>query len=118
MGNHHINVCPVYLHMKNSSEYLPQAMKPSDLRGCVGNKVGAYICEQPLPIFPEYRSQTRWPAAGAAWVWPSIVDQTDGTIWPSSVPHNMLCGLSVGLFLEHDAHLESASATHPVTRKE
>ena len=32
----------------------------------VGSKVGAYVRGQPLPIFPEYRSQIRWPTAGAA----------------------------------------------------
>ena len=28
MGKHHVHMYPIYLHMKNSPEYLPQAMKP------------------------------------------------------------------------------------------
>ena len=55
MGKYHVHVRPVYLHMRNSPEYLLQVMIPSDLRGCVRNKVGAYVLVQPLPVFPEYR---------------------------------------------------------------
>ncbi len=36
MGSHHINVRPWYLHMENSPRYLPQAQRPSTLKGCVG----------------------------------------------------------------------------------
>ena len=66
MGKHHVHVRPMYLHMKHLPEYLPRALKPSDLRGCVGNKVGAYIRGRPLPTFPQHRSRVSWPAAGAA----------------------------------------------------
>ena len=52
MGKHHVHVQPMYLHMKHLPEYLLQALKPSDLRGCVGNKAGAYIHGRPLPVFP------------------------------------------------------------------
>ena len=52
IGKHHVHVQPVYLYTKHSPEYLPREMKPSDLRGCVGNKVGAYINGCLLPILP------------------------------------------------------------------
>ena len=42
-GTHHRNVRPLYLHEENSPRYLPRAMTPSDLRGCVGNKVGPHV---------------------------------------------------------------------------
>ena len=66
LGKHHVHVRPMYLHMRNSPKFLPRAMKPSELRGCVGNKVGAYIRGRPLPVFPIYSTQKAWPAAGAA----------------------------------------------------
>jgi len=43
MGKHHMHVRPMYLHMKNLLEYLQRAMKPSELRGCVG-KIGQADC--------------------------------------------------------------------------
>jgi hypothetical protein len=52
---HHVNVRPIYLHMKESPRTLPRAMKPSDLRGCVGNKAGGYRTGRPLPIIPRSR---------------------------------------------------------------
>jgi hypothetical protein len=62
---HHRNVRPIYMHEKNSPRFLQRAMTPSDLRGCVGNKVGAYIRGRPLPIIPTHRSQvTRVARAG------------------------------------------------------
>jgi hypothetical protein len=64
-ATHHRNVRPLYQHMKNSPRYLPRAMTPSDLRGCVGNKVGAYVRGRPLPIIPVHRAQlTRVAPAG------------------------------------------------------
>ena len=57
LGKHHVHVRPMYLHMRNLPKFLPRAMKPSELRGCVGNKVGAYVRGRPLPIIPRYRSQ-------------------------------------------------------------
>jgi hypothetical protein len=53
---HHINVRPIYLHTKDSPRTLPRAMKPSDLRGCVGNKAGGYQSGRPMPIIPRSRS--------------------------------------------------------------
>ena len=64
-GPHHRNVRPLYLHEENSPRYLPRAMTPSDLRGCVGNKVGPYVRGRPMPIIPRARSQlTRVARAG------------------------------------------------------
>ena len=66
MGKHHVHERPMYLHMKNSPEYLPRAMTPSELGGCVGNKVGAHVRVRPLLVFPDYSSHQVWPATGAA----------------------------------------------------
>ena len=44
----------------------------------VGNKVGAYIRGRPLHVFPEYSSQTRWAAAGAAFACPSAINLDRG----------------------------------------
>ena len=49
LGKDHVHVCPMYLHMRNLPEFLLQAMKPSELRGSVGNKMGAYVCGHPYP---------------------------------------------------------------------
>ena len=43
LGKHHVHVRTMYLHMKNLLEYLQRAMKPSELRGCVG-KIGQADC--------------------------------------------------------------------------
>ena len=56
MRKHHVNLRPMYLHTKNSTEYILRAMKTSELRGCVENKVGAYVLGRPLPVFPKYSS--------------------------------------------------------------
>ena len=34
-GKHHLEVRPWYLHMHNSPNFLPRAVAPSTLRGCV-----------------------------------------------------------------------------------
>jgi hypothetical protein len=36
IGSHHIAVRPWYLHTENSPRYLPRALRPSTLKGCVG----------------------------------------------------------------------------------
>jgi hypothetical protein len=54
---HQQNKRLLYLDEKNLPRFLVRAMPPSDLRGCVGNKVGAYVRGRPLPIIPRYRSQ-------------------------------------------------------------
>ena len=53
---HHQNVRPLYQHEANSLRYLPRAMTPKDLKGCVGNKVGRYVRGHVMPIIPGYRS--------------------------------------------------------------
>ena len=50
----HIHVRPLYVHMDNSPRVLPRALKPSDLRGCVGTKAKMLAKQQPAPLFPRY----------------------------------------------------------------
>ena len=49
VGSHHVNVRPYYLHMDNSPRFLPRAMRPSTLKGCVGTLKDGYIRKVPLP---------------------------------------------------------------------
>ena len=49
VGSHHVNVRPYYLHMDNSPRFLPRAMRPSTLKGCVGTLNDGYIRKVPLP---------------------------------------------------------------------
>ena len=49
VGSHHVNVRPYYLHMDNSPQYLPRALRPSTLKGCVGTLKDGYIRKVPLP---------------------------------------------------------------------
>jgi hypothetical protein len=42
-GAHHKAVCPLYLHQANSPQYLPRAVRPSALKGCVTTKDEALI---------------------------------------------------------------------------
>ncbi len=48
---HHKAVCPWYLHQANSLQYLPWAVRPSALKGCVGTLKlkDEYLCKVPLP---------------------------------------------------------------------
>ena len=48
---HHQQVRPIYLHETNSPQMLPQATKPSVLRGCIGTIPGGYLRGLPLPIY-------------------------------------------------------------------
>jgi hypothetical protein len=48
-GAHHTVVCPYYLHEENSPLKLPQAQRPSTLKGCVGTLQDGYIRNVPLP---------------------------------------------------------------------
>ena len=48
-GAHHVNVRPYYLHMDNSPRFLPRAVRPSTLKGCVGTLQDRYVCRVPLP---------------------------------------------------------------------
>jgi hypothetical protein len=52
IGLHHCAVRPWYLHMKNSSQVLPWAERPSTLKGCVGALKDGYIRKVPLPWAP------------------------------------------------------------------
>jgi hypothetical protein len=47
IGLHHIAVQPWYLHMKNSPRVLPQAERPSALKGCVGTLKDGYVRKVP-----------------------------------------------------------------------
>ena len=48
-GAHHVNVRPYYLHMGNSPRFLPRALRPSTLKGCVGTLQDGYVRRVPLP---------------------------------------------------------------------
>ena len=48
-SKHHQDVRPWYLHMENSPKFLPRAMAPSTLRGCVGTIQNGYHKSVPLP---------------------------------------------------------------------
>ena len=48
-GRHHQEVRPLYLHMNNSPNFLPRAVAPSTLRGCVGTLPNKYHKSAPLP---------------------------------------------------------------------
>ncbi len=52
VGSHHLAVRPWYLHMNNSPPVLPQAERPSTLKGCVGTLKDGYVCKVPLPRAP------------------------------------------------------------------
>ena len=48
-AKHHQMVRPYYLHMHNSPAYLPRALAPSTLKGCVGTLPNGYTRSTPLP---------------------------------------------------------------------
>ena len=50
--NHHVAVCPWYLHTEYSPRLLPSAIKPSILRGCVETRSRGYTKGSPLPRVP------------------------------------------------------------------
>jgi hypothetical protein len=53
VGSHHVAVRPWYLHMENSPLVLPQAVRSSKLKGCVGTLKDGYIHKVPLPWTPQ-----------------------------------------------------------------
>jgi hypothetical protein len=55
-GAHHRNVRPWYLHQENSPRYLPRAIAPNTLKGCVGTLKDRYIRNVPLPRVPRIQS--------------------------------------------------------------
>jgi hypothetical protein len=56
LGSHHQAVCPWYLHNINSPLVLPRAIRPSTLKGCLGNLPEGYIQNVPLPRVPRDQS--------------------------------------------------------------
>ena len=50
---HHIKVRPIYQHERDLPIFLPQAMKPSNLRGCVGHIPGKYKRSLPMPVIQQ-----------------------------------------------------------------
>jgi hypothetical protein len=52
-GAHHTAVRPYYLHKENPPLELPQAQRPSTLKGCVGTLQDGYIRNVPLPRVPQ-----------------------------------------------------------------
>jgi hypothetical protein len=48
IGSHHTVVRLWYLHLENSPRVLPQAKRPSALKGCVGTLKDGYIHKVPL----------------------------------------------------------------------
>ena len=86
-SRHHQQVRPWYLHMPNSPIFLPRAIAPATLRGCVGTLPNGYLKGAPLPrVNPilsrvnhrvtrhnhstpdaiQTLSRSRWPIAKAA----------------------------------------------------
>jgi hypothetical protein len=57
-GAHHAAVRPWYLHKDTSPLVLPQAIRPSTLKGCVGTLSKRYVCNIPLPRVPIRQSPT------------------------------------------------------------
>ena len=53
---HQMQVRPIYLQMKNSQQFPPRAMTPSNLRERVGQSAGGYIRGHPFPLIPSFRS--------------------------------------------------------------
>ncbi len=47
-GAHYVTVWPRYLHMENSPLVLPQALAPSNRKGCVGTLKDGYLGKLPL----------------------------------------------------------------------
>ena len=53
---HHQHVQALFLHEHNSPRELPRAVNPRDMKGCVGNLLGGYVRQRPLPLLPIARS--------------------------------------------------------------
>jgi hypothetical protein len=77
MGSHHMTVTPWYLHMENSSQVLPQAQRPSKLKGYVGTLKDKYICKVPLPWAPQIQRASHIT---------SNVTATDDTCYLVTIP--------------------------------
>jgi hypothetical protein len=57
-GVHHTAIHPWYLHEINLPLVLPQAVRPSTLKGCAGTRPKGYVQNVPLPRLP-LRQSTR-----------------------------------------------------------
>jgi hypothetical protein len=64
IGSHHLAVCPWYLHQHDSPQYLPRALHPSALKGCVGTLENGYLRKVSLPRVLRRKSTS--PVAVAA----------------------------------------------------
>jgi hypothetical protein len=63
IGAHHRQVCPWYLHQAGSPRFLPRAVAPSTLKGCVGTLKGGYKRRVSLPRVPRVQSTSEHVAA-------------------------------------------------------
>ncbi len=77
--SHHINICPWYLHMKNSPRFLLRAQKPSALKGCVGTLNDGYIQKVLLPRAPWIQGASHMTSYGAI--------MRDAVTKPVTAPH-------------------------------
>ena len=64
IGSHHLAVRPWYLHLHDSPKFLPRALRPSALKGCVGTLQNGYLRKVPLPRVPHVQRAS--PTAVAA----------------------------------------------------
>jgi hypothetical protein len=65
-GANHKAVCPWYLHQANSPQYLPRAVRPRALKGCVGTLKDGYLRKVPLSRVPWIQSMSERVASTAA----------------------------------------------------
>jgi hypothetical protein len=63
IGAHHRQVRPWYLHQAGSPRFLPRAVAPSTLKGCVGTLKDGYIRRVLLPRVPQVQSTREHVAA-------------------------------------------------------
>jgi hypothetical protein len=56
LGSHRTAIRPYYLHQDNYPKILPHALRPSTLKGCVGNLDAGYVQNVPLPRVPQLQS--------------------------------------------------------------
>jgi hypothetical protein len=97
IGSHHLAVHPWYLHQHDSPGYLPRAICPSALKGCVGTLKNGYLCKVPLPRVP--RSKSTSPVAVATTVLANLLDT--GYLLDPRIPlYNNLIQLLLGVGMQ------------------
>ena len=64
-GAHHKADRPWYLQQADFPQYLPRAVQPSTLKGCVGTLKDGYIRNVPLPRVPQIQSTSEHVASAA-----------------------------------------------------